>query len=145
MTERKKTVWLDVLPLVFSGVALAFSIITYTSTTKDQKDMQAYSFWHDYLKIAVENPDLALGIYAKKDTAQEHKYEFFLVNALNVAERVYELQADDTAWRASIKHIIWHHRCYIHNHPNMIQGYYGHNFEALIHEAVDTADFKNCQ
>lgn len=144
MTQRKKPLWMDVLPLVLSGIALAFSLITYFITLEDQKDQQAYTFWHDYLHLAVDNPDLARGVY-QKTAVEENKYAFFLANALDVAERVYDLQSNDKAWKASIKRIIWNHRCYLHSHPKMISGYYSPDFETLIHEAIDTARFNDCQ
>ena len=118
--KKKKIDW----ALIVSITAVAFTIYWSYASQANQKEMQAYANWQNFLSLAVDNPELANGYknidgksiayladksnrdeLMKNDSLTYHKYAkytWFVAAALGSAESVVNLQTSDTSWNNTI-------------------------------------------
>ncbi|ALJ00762.1 hypothetical protein [Rufibacter tibetensis] len=153
LKEKKErfSTYLSVITVILSLAAFVISMITLL----DQHKMQAYTYWQDYLNLAVENPKLANGLttidkisiieIAKMepgtpghiDSTRDKfvEYAWFVTNTLNAAEIVHNLHSRDKYWRETILDVLKKHTAFYKSRSFNFEDY-EEDFQAIIKNAI---------
>ena len=144
------------VPILLSTAALIASFYFYSQGNKDQSKTQAYTYWQNYLELAVQYPQLANGIdsidgisiseiarwpsegLTQQDSIRKAsyiKYAWFVVNGLTAGEIIFDLHKDDVSWRSALKEALGGHKSFFQS-----IGYkelsYDKGFQCLLMEAA---------
>jgi hypothetical protein len=89
---------------------MLFGVLTYKRSATHQRQAASLGILQEYLKMAVEHPDLA-----SRDPNQpvDARYAWFATHALFTAETLWGLVGDDPRWTSSISSILRQHRGYL--------------------------------
>ena len=89
---------------------MVFGVLTFQRSTFQQRQAGSLGILHDYLKVAVEHPDLAS---RRPDQPIDAEYVWFVTNAIFTAETLWTLVGDDPRWTSSISSILRQHIHYL--------------------------------
>jgi hypothetical protein len=104
------TFWKDLASIVAVGVAMASMIIAlnaYLANRRNQRDTIIQGAYADYLKMALENADLAFPRDQKLDLDKQQlndsgkdfeRYEWFVSSMLSTVYLILEVQNDQRWW-----------------------------------------------
>jgi hypothetical protein len=149
--------WTEKLSFFVGLIALILTGWTYWKTTKDQEKFQAYSYWQNFLALAVEHPQLANGIDSidgmsietlgclPKENIHLHdsahaeyvQYAWFVSNALGAAEIVFNLQKGDSIWEAALIEVLVNHKSF-YNSCAFDERSYAKDFRDLLRRTRNT-------
>src|SRR5215831_8051823 len=79
--------------------ALIFAYAQVTSAKKSQREATAKTVYHDFLKLAFENPTHA---YPERDLVSDEKYRWFVAIALNACDEIAWSVFPDHIWEAVV-------------------------------------------
>lgn len=118
--------------LVVAGFQLA-------GTNAAQREATAQDTYKEYLKLAVENPDIADGLtdLPKQGTKEAVKYGWFVSYFLHSAEHAY-LVDPSNEWRAAISNQVCLHKAYLSadEYQKNLKSHYDKRFRQLVDEAL---------
>jgi hypothetical protein len=117
--------------MVIAAAAVAALFFSYRGLKSTEKT-QAYTYWQDFLQLCVDKSEMANGLQmidsiplskfsnltprdslyksAQHDTFVQ--YAWFVSNALNAAEVVYNLQRGDVYWENTLIDVLSYHSAY---------------------------------
>jgi hypothetical protein len=95
--------------LVTAG-SMVFGVLTYQRSAVEHRQAAALSMLQEYLKLAVEHPDLAS---PGPDQPVDARYEWFATQALFTAETLWGLVGEDPRWQRAIDSILREHQHYL--------------------------------
>jgi hypothetical protein len=102
--------WASIVGAVVTAASMIFGVLTYRRGVHDQRQAAAVGILQEYLKLAVEHPDLA-----SRTTGQpvDVSYSWFATHALFTAETLWTLVGSDRRWQSSIEFVVRQHRDYL--------------------------------
>ncbi len=89
---------------------MVFGVMTYRRTANEQRQSMALGVLQDYLKVAVEHPELAS---FEDGEPIDLRHAWFAANALFTAQTLWKLQGHDPRWERIIKAIIRDHAIFL--------------------------------
>jgi len=100
-------------PLIGIG-ALLFAWMQLRLNRANQRETTAKATFREFLKLAVEHPELAEGNYESliSDDERQKKYEWFVGYLLWAAEEILEYAENDSTWQFNLKLVAGKHRAY---------------------------------
>lgn len=103
-------------PLVTLVVGLAALVVAWRQLTlnrNNQRETTAKATFREFLKLAVEYPELAEGDYQSLvQQGKKNKYEWFVGYFLWAAEEVLEYAKKDQTWNYNLKMVAGRHHEY---------------------------------
>jgi hypothetical protein len=127
------------LVVALFGVLVAWSQLTLNRT--NQRETTAKTTYREFLKLAVQYPDLSGGNYESvRQGGNLERYEWFVSYFLCAAEEMLEL-APPAAWKRNLEMIAKDHSAYFKNHRNFRDnelGSYSAETQALIERAIES-------
>jgi hypothetical protein len=87
-----------------------FGLLTYQRSAADQREVAALGVLQEYLKLAVEHPDLAS---RGPDEPVDARYGWFATHALFTAETLWGLVGNDPRWERAVASILRQHHGYL--------------------------------
>jgi hypothetical protein len=79
--------------------ALIFAYAQVTSAKKSQREATAKTVYHDFLKLAFENPKYA---YPERGLLNDEKYRWFVAIVLNACDEIAWSVFPDHVWEAVV-------------------------------------------
>jgi hypothetical protein len=138
--------WIHVAPSLTPFVALIAVGVAWRQLAlnrANQRETTAKAIFREYLRLAVENSDLAEGDYqalVKKEKSRE--YEWFVGYFLWAAEEILDYAPKDAIWQFNLQLNAKNHREYFMNNKKFreveINGYKP-NVRALIERVIQQA------
>lgn len=107
---RRQAHYATVLGAIVTAGSMVFGVLTYQRSAVHQRQAGALGMLQEYLKLAVEHPDLASRAVDQPVDAQ---YDMFATHALFTAETIWTLVGDDPRSRSSIAYILRQHHGYL--------------------------------
>ena len=95
--------------LVTAG-SMVFGVLTYQRSAAENRQASSLAMLQEYLKLAVEHPDLAS---RRPDQPVDARYEWFATHALFTAETLWNLVGTDPRWERAIDSILRQHRSFL--------------------------------
>ena len=108
--RQRQAHYATIVGAVVTAGSMVFGVLTYQRSTFQTRQAGSLGILHDYLKLAVEHPDLAS---RRPDQPIDAEYEWFVTNAMFTAETLWTLVGDDPRWSTSISSILRQHRHYL--------------------------------
>jgi hypothetical protein len=103
-----------VLTALIAGIALIIAIFQIRAANHTQREATAQATYNEYLKLALENPELADGRLAPSASEKEKtKYTWFVSFFLHSAEHIHNLFPHEADWVNSLRSQICIHRQYL--------------------------------
>ena len=99
-----------ILGAVVTASSMVFGVLTYQRSAAENRQASSLSMLQEYLKLAVEHPDLAS---RRPDQSVDARYDWFATHALFTAETIWTLVGDDLRWQRAIDSILRQHRGYL--------------------------------
>ena len=91
-----------ILGAVVTASSMVFGVLTYQRSAAENRQASSLSMLQEYLKLAVEHPDLAS---RRPDQSVDARYDWFATHALFTAETIWTLVGDDLRWQRAIDSI----------------------------------------
>ena len=114
--------------VVISGEAYRDSAEMNRRTTEAQSHAAAVGILQDYMKLAIEHPELA-SAFERHPTAD--RQEWFSSHAYSSAEAIYNLTRGDAPWDSTVAGIIDQHSSLVTN-----RHYYCHDYSPAFDSLV---------
>ena len=89
---------------------MLFGVLTYQRSAAEHRQAASLSMLQEYLKLAVQHPDLASRL---PDQPVDARYEWFATHALFTAETIWSLVGDDSRWQRAVDSILRQHHGYL--------------------------------
>jgi hypothetical protein len=131
-------------PVVTATAATSAALIAYcaftvarrnlTTIVKNQRETTAKNTFRDFLKLCVDNPELA---YGQPPQGKHEKYEWFVAHFLWAAEELLEF--DPVSWRRNLLLHASYHKAFLRDDQQFRrEDYHAYSpaVQALIDEAV---------
>lgn len=99
-----------ILGAVVTAGSMVFGVLTYQRSAAEQRQVAALGVLQEYLKLAVEHPDLASRGH---EQPVDSKYGWFAMHALFTAETLWGLVGTDPRWERAIDAILRQHSGYL--------------------------------
>ena len=110
-TRRQRQAHLaTVIGALVTAVSMVFAVVTYQRSAAEHREAAALGMLQDYLKLAVDHPDLAS---REPGQPSDARYERFATNAVFTAETLWVLVGHDQRWQRAIDAILREHRGYV--------------------------------
>ena len=97
MRRQRQAHYATILGAAVTAGSMLFGVLTYQRSAANQRQAASLGILQDYLKMAVEHPDLAS---RHPGQAVDAEYEWFATHALFTAETLSVLVGDDPRWKA---------------------------------------------
>lgn len=108
--RQRQAHYATILGALVTAGSMVFGVLTYQRSATHQRQAASLGILQEYLKMAVEHPDLASRAAGQPLDA---RYEWFATNALFTAETLWGLVGDDPRWTSAITSILRQHRHYL--------------------------------
>jgi hypothetical protein len=108
--RQRQAHFATVLMALVTAGSMVFGVLTYQRSAREQRQAASLAMLQEYLKLAVEHPDLAS---RQPDQPVDARYEWFATHALFTAETLSGLVGDDPRWQRAIDSILRQHRGYL--------------------------------
>jgi len=106
-TRRQRQAHLaTILGALVTAGSMVFGVLTYQRSAVEHRQAASLSMLQEYLKLAVEHPDLAS---PRPDQPVDARYEWFATHALFTAETLWGLVGEDPRWERAIHSILREH------------------------------------
>lgn len=119
--------------------ALVIAIWQIKVAESVQQEASAREAFKEYLKLAVDKPELADARLAATDGSEtaRSRYAWFVTYFLYSAEQIYESYPDDPAWQHSLAEEICYHQRYLSaQNQQDIQDQHGTEFATFMEESL---------
>jgi hypothetical protein len=127
------------LTFVVALAALLVAVKQIQSANLSQREATAQETYGEYLKLAIEKPELADGIVDQNATAEDRaKYSWFVSYCLHAAEHIYLLFPDDENWANALRSQICPHRDYLSGEEfqKSLKSHYDPAFQRFMDRAL---------
>lgn len=104
-----------IVPVLTLFTALAAVWVAYSQLSlnrKNQRETTAKATFREFLKMCVQEPDLA---YGKPGPGKHDEYEWFVAYLLWAAEEILEYSRKDKDWEANLRLHLTYHRDFLKN------------------------------
>jgi nitrate reductase gamma subunit len=136
--------WAQIAPIVTLVVALFALVLAWRQLAlnrANQRETTAKTTFRDYLKLAVEHPELSAGNYevVAKDDKLLEQYEWFVGYFLWAAEELFEFAPQEDVWGRNLQMLANYHCAYFKNSTDFMTrefGTYSAKTRALIDRAI---------
>ena len=108
--RQRQAHYATILGAVVTAGSMVFGVLTYQRSAAESRHAAALGMLQEYLKLAVEHPDLAS---RAPDQPVDPRYEWFATHALFTAETIWTLEKTDPRWASSVDAILRQHRGYL--------------------------------
>jgi hypothetical protein len=105
--------WAQIAPLltpVVALIAVIFAWLQLRLNRANQRETTAKATFREFLKICVQNPDLA---YGKSSPDKQNEYEWFVAYFLWATEEILEYSHKD--WEANLRLHMTYHKDFLRN------------------------------
>jgi hypothetical protein len=137
---NKLSAWSTFATALVAIAALVLAAFQLAGTNAAQREATAQDTYKEYLKLAVENPDIADGLaeLPKQGTKEAVKYGWFVSYFLHSAEHAY-LVDPSKEWRAAISNQVCLHKAFLKasEYQNNLKKHYDERFQTLVDEALE--------
>lgn len=134
----------NVLTAIVALFALFFAGWQILANKRNQKEATAKSIYKDYLRLAVENPELSgpdfekIRQWRKDDKEKYEKYEDYVAYMLFACEEILDLFPSVEGWNNTIKDELSYHEAYLRgSFGNKIE-LYCKPLQELINQIIST-------
>jgi len=151
------------ISLIASIFAICYSVWSGRESFKEQQKTQAYSYWQNFLALAVQYPEFAngkdsVGNFSICDISKFDrysiqrndsiykvyvKYAWFVSNALGAAEIVWNLQKGDPAWENTLKQVLGFYKGYYNSKAFLLTDY-SNDMQDLIRKSMSGDSTNRC-
>ena len=131
--------WSTFATAVVAALALTVAVIQVRTSNEAQREATAQDTYKEYLKLAIENPELSDGLETlPTDQKLRTKYGWFVSYFLHSAEHVSLIYPNDPEWRAAISNQVCFHRAFLRgdDYQTNLQFHYNEQFRNLVKEAL---------
>ena len=108
--RQRQAHFATILGAIVTAGSMVFGVLTYQRSAAENRQASSLSMLQEYLKLAVEHPDLAS---RRPDQPVDARYDWFATHALFTAETIWTLVGDDLRWQRAIDSILRQHRGYL--------------------------------
>ena len=113
-TKRQRQAhFATILGALVTAGSMVFGVLTYQRSATESRQAAALGMLQDYLKLAIEHPDLAS---RTPEQPEDARYSWFATHALFTAETLWSLVGYDARWEQAIDAILRQH------HGFLVQG-----------------------
>ena len=110
-TKRQRQAhFATILGALVTAGSMVFGVLTFQRSAAEHRQAASLGMLQEYLKLAVEHPDLASRV---PDQPVDARYEWFATHALFTAETIWNLVGDDSRWQRAVDSILRQHRGYL--------------------------------
>ena len=131
--RRRQAHVATILGALVTAGSMVFGVLTYQRSAAEQRQAAALGILQDYLRSAVEHPDLAS---RAPEQPVDVRYGAFATNALFTAETLLALVGDDPRWQRAIDAILRQHRSYLMQGDGFVCGDYTPDFVKYVQMRV---------
>ena len=120
-------------------VALGVAIAQIRSANASESEATAEAVYKDYLKLAVEQPELAEGLHdVSADPVKQARYSWFVSYFLHSAEHIYLTYPHNNEWRAAISNQVCLHQRFLrgNEYQRNLKLHYDAAFRNLVDDAL---------
>ena len=136
------TAWSTLATALVAAGALCVAWNQIQSSNETQREATAQDTYKEYLRLAVENPDLADGlVQVPEEPAARAKYSWFVSYFLHSAEHAF-LADPSEEWRLAIGNQVCFHRAFLNG--NEYQKVLRHHYNSAFRDLVDQA-LRQCE
>jgi hypothetical protein len=128
----------------FGGIATAVGVLVALGAAYyarrqilAQREIVARQIYSEYLKLAIQYPELACGVQPA-DPKEFERYEWFVSFMLNACEHILFYVPEDPRWRDCMVSQIGYHAEYLSKKMD-IRSHYSPDFSRLISRACEGA------
>jgi hypothetical protein len=132
------TAWSTLATAAIALGALITAWVQIRSSNEAQREATAQDTYKEYLRLAVENPDLADGLgQVPEASADRSKYGWFVSYFLHSAEHAFLVNPSDE-WRLAIENQVCLHKAFLagDEYQTTLKLHYDPAFRALVDEAL---------
>ena len=108
--RQRQAHFATILGALVTAGSMVFGVLTYQRSAREHRQAASLGMLQEYLKLAVEHPDLAS---RRHDQPVDARYEWFATHALFTAETLSGLVGDDPRWQRAIDSILRQHHGYL--------------------------------
>jgi len=109
-TRQRQAHIATILGALVTAGSMVFGVLTYQRSAAEHRQASALTMLQEYLKLAVQNPDLAS---RRPDQPADARYVWFATHALFTAETLRDQVGTDPRWERAIDAILRQHRAYL--------------------------------
>jgi hypothetical protein len=132
------TAWSSIATAAIAAVAILVAVLQINNSNDAQREVTAQDTYKEYLRLAVENPDIADGLTElPTDPAKRAKYSWFVSYFLHSAEHAFSVAPTDE-WRAAISSQVCLHKVFLSSeeYQNTLKLHYDKTFRDLVDRAL---------
>ncbi len=133
------TAWSTFATAVVASIALLVAGIQLSRTNEAQREATAQDTYKEYLRLAVENPEIADGLahLPQEGSREAVKYGWFVSYFLHSAEHAYLVDPSDE-WRAAISNQVCLHKTFLKasEYQSNLKYHYDQRFRKLVDDAL---------
>lgn len=108
--RQRQAHFATILGALVTAGSMVFGVLTYQRSAAEHRQASALTMLQEYLKLAVQNPDLAS---RRLDQPADTRYVWFATHALFTAETLRDQVGTDPRWERAIDAILRQHRSYL--------------------------------
>lgn len=135
---EKLTAWSTFATSVIAALALGVAGLQIAKSNATQREATAQDAYKEYLRLAIENPDIADGLSEiPEDATKRTKYSWFVSYFLHSAEHTFLADPSDE-WRAAISTQVCLHKAYLTDgeYQTTLKLHYDKQFRELVEQAL---------
>lgn len=130
-------------------LALIIAVWQIQASAKIEREASARDAFKEYLKIAIDKPELAdarLTAIDKNDQSRS-SYVWFVTYFLYSAEQIFDSYPDDPHWQAGLAEEICYHQLYLagEEFQSTLRQQHGAEFAAFITESLQNCPAESVQ
>jgi type II secretory pathway pseudopilin PulG len=121
-----------------AAAALVIAALQIVNSNDAQREATAQDTYKEYMRLAVENPDIADGLSElPNDPTKRAKYSWFVSYFLHSAEHAFSVAPTDE-WRAAISSQVCLHKAFLSSeeYQSSLELHYDKTFRDLVDKAL---------
>jgi hypothetical protein len=127
-------------------LATCIAVLALLTGRNSQREATAKDIYRDYLKLAFDNPEIAIAHRA--DRGQEEKYQWFVAFLLTSCDEIVRIMPRDKTWRKGIRIDLKPHLEYFRSREFEEDGgwdLYSRKLKAIADEAFEMVNSKRAE
>lgn len=131
----------EIATAIIAILALIIAAWQIQASASIQREASAREAFKEYLKIAIDKPELADARLSASDAPDARsRYAWFVTYFLYSAEQIYDIYPDDPAWRNSLAEEICYHQAYLSGteFQRSVNQQHGAGFAGFIAESLQS-------
>ena len=137
-TLERLTALSTIATAAIAAAALLVAVLQIFKSNDAQREATAQDTYKEYLRLAVENPDIADGLSElPTDPTKRAKYSWFVSYFLHSAEHAFSVAPTDE-WRAAISTQVCLHKVFLSGdeYQKFLKLHYEKSFRDLVDQAL---------